>query len=183
MVLLRPDIQVATLALLLGSAPLLAGPVGTASALPAGPVAVLDIGEGDACAEASLPGARCLPADWILDGGRGEPIGFHALRWLLGTVGLSGTETLVVHSGSAPAEDAWAVAGLVYLAGQREVLVWAGETSYGGGGETRSFSRETVYTAAMRTERMAVQEAPGDMRMRLTDFAKNGGVIAFAPRS
>lgn len=179
----RPHGWVTAAALVLGSAmPLAAGPVGTAEVLPGGYVAVLDIRDETYCGAASLPGARCLPAEWILDGGQGVPIGFHALRWLFGTVGLSGVETLLVYGGGGGPEDAWAVAGLALLAGQSEVLVWTGSETQADGGESRSFSREAVYTAAMRVEMMAVADAaPRTLRRRLADFARAGGTVDFAP--
>ncbi|MEZ5767137.1 MAG: hypothetical protein R3D80_05265 [Paracoccaceae bacterium] len=169
------------------TAPAGAGPIATIEsgagvALPAG-TAVLDIRDEESCLASSPPGARCLPAEQMLTGADGAPIGFHALRWALGTLGLTGAETLVIYQGDTVApEDARAAAALVYLAGQAEVLVHAGpalETDVGGDG--RAPWREVVYTAPMRTGEMTIAAAPaGSLRDRLSDFATGGGSVAFA---
>lgn len=111
---------------------------------------VIDIRDIKSCTEASLPGARCLPSSNFIDPD-GRVIGFHALRWLLGTVGLSGGETVLV-IGTSP-QDAKTIGTLLGLAGQHNVQVVdmpftapAGAT----GGEPRSLSREVVFTAPMR---------------------------------
>ncbi|WP_436640682.1 hypothetical protein [Microbaculum sp. FT89] len=177
------------LALALGTAfPLAAQPIEIADTVAAD-ARVIDIRAEDDCLATSLPGARCLPAPWLLDGGDGAPIGFHALRWLLGTVGLSGREPLVVYAGPAgTTDDALAVAALAYLAGQSLVTVHDGAAvDTGTGGESRSFSREAVYTAPMRIGSMAVSDAAtpddaGSLRGSLIEFARTGAAVAFAPQ-
>ncbi len=174
----------------LAAGPLAAGPIttietGAGVALPEGH-AVLDIRDEDRCFDSGPPDARCLPVEQLLYGQDGAPLGFHALRWALGTLGITGTETLVIYPGeTVPRDDARAAAALLYLAGQREVLVHEGpalETDYGG--QLRALWREVIYTAPMRTDEMTVAAAPaGSLRDRLTDFATGGGAVAFAPGS
>jgi len=111
---------------------------------------VVDVRDGKACERASLAGARCLPAaDLFAVGGR--PVGFHTLRWLLGTIGLSGNERVVVVA--AEPGDAAAVGALLFLAGQREVAVLDRPVTISAGapgGGNRNITRETVFTAPMR---------------------------------
>lgn len=111
---------------------------------------VIDTRDVAACEAASLPTARCLPMNNFVDG-TGNHIGFHALRWLLGTVGLRGSEHVLV-IGASPAETR-TVGTLLYQAGQMQVSMLntafvAAENAPGG--ETRSMSREVVFTAPMR---------------------------------
>jgi 3-mercaptopyruvate sulfurtransferase SseA len=167
-----------------------AQPVATATELPGGGAAdgyaVIDIRSEKACLAATLPGARCLPASWLLANNEGGPIDFHALRWLLGTVGLTGAETLVIYGGAEAApDDPWAVAALAYLAGQARVLVLDGASPAAKErGESRSFSREAVYTAPMRRGDIVVAgNAAGTPQSRLADFARAGGAYVFVPQS
>lgn len=184
---LRGAARVTALALTLAAPPLAAAPVdaiqtGAAVALPED-YAVLDIRDEDSCYDRSPPGARCLPAEQLLAGQGGAPLGFHALRWALGTLGITGAETLVIYPGeTVAAGDARAAAALLYLAGQAEVLVHDGpalETDVGG--DVRALWREVIYTAPIRTGAMTVATAPpGTLRDRLEAFAVGGGVVAFA---
>lgn len=111
---------------------------------------VIDTRAVEACERASLPGARCLPINNFVDGS-GKHIGFHALRWLLGTVGLSGSEHVLI-IGTTPAETR-TVGALLYQAGQMQVSML--NTAFvappsAPGGETRSITREVVFTAPVR---------------------------------
>lgn len=81
---------------------------------------VLDVRPLADCERASVPGARCLPAGDLL-GPHGRLPSFRQIAWLLGTLGLSGRETLVVAGERAQRRDF--VAGILYLAGQRRVLI------------------------------------------------------------
>lgn len=162
---------------------LAAAPVDTIETVPEG-AAVLDIRAERSCLAAAPAGARCLPAETLLGGADGAPVGFHALRWVLGALGLTGAETLAVYPGDeVPPGDALAVAGLLHLAGQRDVLVLSGPVETGpDGGQTRGMWRQVIYTAPMRVEAMRVDATaagrPGD---RLRDYARDGGTVAFAP--
>jgi len=111
---------------------------------------VVDVRGSKACERASLTGARCLPAADLF-AADGRPVDFHTLRWLFGSIGLSGHERVLVVA--ADAGDAAAVGALLFLAGQREVAVLdrplttpAGAS----GGSGRNITRETVFTAPMR---------------------------------
>lgn len=169
------------------AAPLAAGPIATIRtgadvAMPEGYV-VLDIRDADACFDRSPPGARCMPTQELLYGDAGAPVGFHALRWALGTLALTGDETLVIYPGDTVAQDdALAAAALLYLTGQTQVLLHDGpalETDEGG--LYRALWRDVIYTAPIRTEAMRVADAPaGRLRDRLKDFATGGDIVAFA---
>jgi len=111
---------------------------------------VIDIRNLQDCEGSSLPRGRCLPVDNFVDP-TGKIIGFHALRWLLGTVGLNGTEKVLV-IGDTPS-SVRTVGALLYLAGQKDVAVL--EVPFAprinaAGGTGRSLSREAIFTAAMR---------------------------------
>lgn len=184
----RRSLRAAAVAAALAASPLAAGPIaviesGAGRALPDG-YAVLDIRDEDTCFTGSPPNSRCLPARQLLYSNAGEPLGFHALRWALGTLGLTGEETLVIYTGTEDARaDALAAAALLYLAGQAEVLVHDGpalETR--DGAQARALWREVIYTAPIRTGEMIVADAPvGSLRDRLKDFATGGGTVAVAP--
>lgn len=168
--------------------PLAAEPIATIEtgagvALPAG-YAVLDIRDEDSCFAGAPPGSRCLPAEQLLYSDAGQPLGFHALRWALGTLGLTGAETLVIYPGTqVPRDDALAAAALVYLCGQRQVLVHDGPAQEDrDGAQVRALWRDVIYTAPMRTGEMAVGATPeGSLRDRLKTYATGGDAVAFAP--
>lgn len=139
---------------------------------------VVDVRAQDACEKASLAGARCLPAADLFDG-NGAPVGFHTLRWLLGTVGLTGDERVLVVSDNAG--DAAAAGALLLLAGQREVAVLDRPPAVAAGapgGNGRNITRETVFTAPMRDRLLAAEPdetaeiASGPPIERLRQFAR-----------
>lgn len=118
------------------------------------------VGAGDAvidsrpladCKRASLPGARCLPAEEFLDPQRRLP-SERDILWLLGTAGLAGSETALVVGQDASARDF--VAGLLYLAGQKSVRILSGPMprldGRADGGRERGMVRSAVWTAPMR---------------------------------
>jgi hypothetical protein len=145
--------------------------------------AVLDIRDEDTCLAGSPANSRCLPAELLLYSDGGEPLGFHALRWALGTLGLSGAETLVIYpGGTVSRDDALAAAALLRLAGQAEVLLHEGpaqETR--DGARVRGLWRDVIYTAPMRTGEMRVAEAPeGSLHDRLKTYATGGDAVVFA---
>lgn len=115
---------------------------------------VIDVRPTAQCETGSLPGARCLPARDVF-GPHGRPANISGLLWLLGTAGLTGAEhVMVVGDGSL---DRDAMAGLLYVAGQRQVSVLKGPlrnlSSQGQAlepGIARSTTREAVYQAPMR---------------------------------
>lgn len=111
------------------------------------------------CLRASLPGARCLPADDFLGPHRRLP-SERDLLWLFGTAGLDGSEAVLVVGQDATARDF--VAGLLYLAGQRQVRILSGPMARQPGatsrGRARSMVRSAVYTAPMRAELWVLKE-------------------------
>jgi thiosulfate/3-mercaptopyruvate sulfurtransferase len=113
-------------------------------------IRVIDVRALKTCEQASLPGARCLPAADLF-AAEGRPIDFHTLRWLLGTIGLSGQERVLVVA--AKPSDAAAVGALLVLAGQRAVAVLDRPVAIPAGaqgGSDRAITREAVFTAPMR---------------------------------
>lgn len=114
----------------------------------------IDVRPIEECKKASLPGARCLPPTEFL-GRRGQLPSERDLLWLLGTAGLDGSERVVVAGDSASAREF--VAGLLYLAGQREVRILDSDltplvklASDAVPGQERALVRSKVFTAPMR---------------------------------
>jgi hypothetical protein len=165
---------------LLPGLPLAAAPVATVSDLPEA-ARLIDIRPEAECLSASLPEARCVPASVLLGEGAAPPVGFHALRWLLGTVGLTGAEPVAIFP--ADADGALAVAALMQLAGQSTVVVYDGPAEMTGRGSPRSFSREAVYTAPLRIAALRVAEdTTAPLRQQLETFARGDArSVAFAP--
>lgn len=125
-----------------------AGPALAAGAVP------IDTREARACLERSLAGALCLAAAEFL-GPHRSLASWRDLLWLLGAAGLHGSEAVLV-TGDAPAERDF-VAGLLYLAGCRRVLVLAKPVSRvlargaaAAPGSPRAFARAVVFEAPMR---------------------------------
>lgn len=115
-----------------------------------------------ACREKSLVGARCLPAADFL-GPHNRLPNARDLLWLLGTAGLSGSESVLVVGQDAVTRDF--VAGLLHVAGQRRVRVLAepvGRLLAGGGdnsaGRERGMVREAVYEAPMRDDLLVLRD-------------------------
>ncbi|TCS60602.1 rhodanese-like domain-containing protein [Varunaivibrio sulfuroxidans] len=119
---------------------------------------IIDTRATDQCEKASLPGAACLaPRDLFGPGGRLAT--FSDIRWLLGALGLDGTHEALVVGDDARARDI--VAGALYLAGQNRVAVVNTPLPHarlGAGGDTRSMTRDVVYTAPMRDRAIVTHE-------------------------
>ena len=141
---------------------------------------VVDVRAQGACEKASLAGARCLPAAELFYRD-GRPVDFHTLRWLFGTIGLTGNERVLV--AGADAGDAAAVGALLFLAGQRTVAILSEPLmapAKAEGGNARSFTREAVFTAPMRDRLLVAmpEKAANDVidsgapRERLRRFAR-----------
>ena len=157
-----------------------AGSLAFVAQVPRGAVRLVDVRAKAACEHASLPGARCLPAASLFRP-HGRPPGFHALRWLLGTIGLAGSERVLVFGASA--RQAASVGALLFLAGQRDVMVLDHAPSIPPGappGAPRSLVSETIFTAPMRDTLLvaAPERAPrgaivaGPPEARLVAFAR-----------
>jgi thiosulfate/3-mercaptopyruvate sulfurtransferase len=130
-----------------------ASDLGTTQKVGAGET-VIDTRPLASCQAASLPGARCLPPAEFL-GPRGALPNERDLLWLLGAAGLDGSERVVVTGDSASAREF--VAGLLYLAGQREVRILdialtplVKTQTDAAPGQTRALVRSTIFTAPMR---------------------------------
>lgn len=126
---------------------------------------VIDARPPEECRRASLPGARCLSPGELLGPQRALP-NERDLLWLFGTLGLTGAETVLVAGDTASGRDF--VAGLLYLAGQREVRVLErpltpllAARNDAAPGATRGMVRETVFTAPMRDALWIVH--PGEL--------------------
>ena len=141
---------------------------GTTHKVGAGDTAI-DVRPLEQCKATSLPGARCLPPTEFL-GRRGQLPSERDLLWLLGTAGLDGSERVVVGGDNAGAREF--VAGLLYLAGQREVRVLTtpltplvATRGDAAPGRERALIRSAVFTAPMRddlwvVDRRELGEAP-----------------------
>ena len=149
--------------------------------VPQGAVRLVDVRAKNVCEHASLPGARCLPAASLF-APNGRPAGFHALRWLLGTIGLAGSERVLVFGASA--RQAAAVGALLFLAGQRRVMILGHAPSIPPNappGTPRSLVSETIFTAPMRDTLLVAAPEPappgtiaaGPPQARLAAFARD----------
>lgn len=116
---------------------------------------MLDTRPGGQCEKRTIQGARCLAADDLL-GHSGRLPSLRDLVWLFGTLGLDGSETVVVAGRPGEARDF--VAGVLYLAGQSRVLVLQpplnqvmnGTALKLGPGQRRGRSRERHFLAVPR---------------------------------
>lgn len=115
---------------------------------------VVDVRPLGQCQQTTLPGARCLPPTECLSQ-RGQLPSERDLLWLLGTAGLDGSERVVVAGDHASAREF--VAGVLYLAGQREVRVLSipltplvAARGDAAPGQARALVRSTVFTSPMR---------------------------------
>lgn len=118
---------------------------------------VIDARPAPICRTMTVKGARCLPPDSFL-GPHRRLAAPPDMLWILGASGLSGDETVMVIGDDPTARDF--VAGLLYLSGQREVLmlrmpvnqILASPQAPSGAGTVRGIVRETVFHAPMRDE-------------------------------
>lgn len=123
---------------------------------------VIDTRPASACQTMTLKGARCLPPDSFL-GPHRRLAATPDMLWALGASGLSGDETVMVIGDDPTARDF--VAGLLYLSGQRQVLILrmpvnqalASPQAPSGPGTVRGIVRETAFHAAMRDELWALR--------------------------
>lgn len=123
-----------------------------------GNTVVIDVRPTKVCEAASLPRARCVPANDIL-GPHDRLANVSGLLWLLGTAGLTGTETVLV--AGTPTRDRDFMAGLLYLAGQSTVQVLTTSIPKAGvnlePGETRSRTRDVVFQAPVRSQAIVLR--------------------------
>lgn len=129
--------------------------------LPSDPAwKVIDTRPSEQCEQRSLPGARCLSADQLL-GNHGRLPSLRDITWLLGTLGLSGNEPVVVAGGDAFERDF--IAGVLYLAGQRQVAILRDPVARlvvdaePAAGQRRSMSREVQFVARPRSQQILLR--------------------------
>jgi thiosulfate/3-mercaptopyruvate sulfurtransferase len=136
-----------------------------AGAIQAGQT-IVDARPPEECEARSLAGARCLAAVDFL-GPHHRLAAFADIAWLLGTAGLSGSETLLVIGDDATERDF--VAGLLHAMGQKQVrvltepatrLVSAG-TLATAPGTARGTTRKTIYVAPARDAAIAYADGIG----------------------
>lgn len=146
--------------LISGSAALAApsAPITAVEKLHPGSAVVIDVRPTKVCEAASLPRARCVPANDIL-GPHDRLANISGLLWLLGTAGLTGKETVLV--AGTPARDRDFMAGLLYLAGQSAVQVLTTPIPKTGvdlePGEARSSTRDVVFQAPVRGQAIVLR--------------------------
>lgn len=127
--------------------------------VPDSRLTIIDTRSSHACQQATLDNARCLPAHGFL-GPHKRLVNFSGLLWLLGSIGLSGEEHVLVAGDSSSNKEF--VAGLLYLAGQKRITVLAHSLSQQTEhtlvkGRTRSKTREVVFQAPMRSGAVVLQ--------------------------
>ncbi len=120
---------------------------------------IIDVRPTAACEKSSLAGARCLPVSDFF-GPNKRLANFSGILWLLGTAGLNGSEHVLVVGGRRNAKEA--VAGLLFLAGQKSITVLSTaidllDENKRAPGEERSKTREKVYQAEMRNDRIVLR--------------------------
>lgn len=122
---------------------------------------VIDVRPAAQCRAATLPGARCLPLADLL-GPQRRLANISGLLWLLGSSGLDGSERLLLIGEQLSQQEL--VAGLLYLAGQREVSILNAPLSQLAAdgvtlqpGRPRSKTRERVYQAPMRDRQVLLR--------------------------
>lgn len=122
-------------------------------------VVVIDTRKQSQCMQRSLAGAHCLPATDLL-GPTGALPNFADIYWALGTVGLDGSETVLIVGNNTGARNF--VAGVLYLCGQARVeilkpritqVLGAGKL-HTGPGLPRAILRQRIYRADMRDNAM-----------------------------
>jgi thiosulfate/3-mercaptopyruvate sulfurtransferase len=118
-------------------------------------VHVIDARPLQQCLKQSVLEARCLPAADFF-GPHDRLASFENINWLLGTAGLSGQEHILVVGDKAQERDF--IAGVLFVAGQKEVSVLTRQMSRGGGfsdkflgsGIERMETRTNVYHGIAR---------------------------------
>ncbi len=120
---------------------------------------ILDSRRAIDCEKASLKGARCLPVTDIL-GPQKALANFSGLLWLLGTVGLTGSEHVVIIGDKLHEQEFWA--GVLFIAGQKRISILTTPLEVFAKnqlapGTTRSKTREKVYQATMRADQIVLR--------------------------
>lgn len=120
---------------------------------------LLDARAIEQCLHSSVSGARCLPAGTFYSKEYGLA-SFHHINWVLGTMGLSENDDLLVFADNEADRDA--VVGLLFLAGQLKVSRWTGEMEQlqnllgAGPGQARGATRTHIYAGTTRDKFIAL---------------------------
>ena len=85
----------------------------------AGEKITVDARAESTCIDLALTDGVCLPVERLI-GRRGRLANMRDIRWLLGTLGMTGNETAIVVADDPRRRDI--VAAVLYLAGQREII-------------------------------------------------------------
>ncbi|MBB4302760.1 3-mercaptopyruvate sulfurtransferase SseA [Rhodobium orientis] len=138
---------------------------------------VVDSRNAETCAEGAPAREetepRCVPIAAVT-GPHGRLASFRDIAWFLGTVGLDGSETVLVVG--ARERDRDAVAGLLHLGGQKTVLVWQrpinalGEGFATVSGRVSEPARRAVFREPMRDDRIVLKN-------ELQRMLAEGGVL------
>lgn len=120
---------------------------------------ILDTRKMKDCLDATLPDARCLPASDFL-GPHRRLANISGLLWRLGTAGLTGDEHVLVTGDTST--DKEFIAGLLYVAGQRQISlltepVESLASNATDSGIPRSTIREKVFQSRMRSDRVLLR--------------------------
>lgn len=139
-----------------------AAEIGYVDAAPSVAHVTVDVRPAAQCLSGSLPDARCLPAADVVGPHRRLP-NVSGLLWLLGSAGLDGSEHVLVVGDDG--KDRELIAGLLHLAGQHRVSILTrpvtAMASAGGEpqrGRPRSLTRELIFQAPMRSNRIILRE-------------------------
>lgn len=127
---------------------------------------IVDTRAQQRCEHNSLAGAHCLPASDLI-GPHGELPSFADIYWLLGTLGLDGSEHVLVTGANSRSRDY--VAALLYLCGQSRISVLSSSLDTllsnakyrTGSGIPRAILRKTIYRAVMRDQALLL---PGELK-------------------
>lgn len=118
-----------------------------------GPHTHIDTRRSEHCQDNTIDGALCLhPSDIFYP--NGVPASFRDINWLVGTLGLRATDTVVIFGDID--EDNYVIASIVYLLGQKQIFIWKSgaqaliRSSAQGYGRRRGVLRDTYYQGRMR---------------------------------
>lgn len=123
--------------------------------------AIVDVRPEAACRDGTLPRARCLPVTELV-GPLRRLANLSGMLWMLGSAGLTGDEHVLVVGERTEQKEL--MAGLLYLAGQRQISVLVPPVTGSAGtaglhpGQPRSRTREVVYTAPVRDHRIILRD-------------------------
>ena len=137
--------------------------MGETTRIPSGVWTAIDARPKADCSTLSVRDARCLPAQSLVASqgpGAGQLVSFYHMLWLLGSLGVSEREHVVVFAERQ--RDAYALGALLFLLGQSRVSVWTEsverllETAETGPGRAQGLLRTQYWTAPAREEFIAL---------------------------